>query len=58
MAGEGIKTLIPALENWMLCKEETEQGFGEEEDMVSLFLMTPRDAQPLNFDIQTGSLKS
>lgn len=58
MAGEGIKTLIPALENWTFCKKEEEQGFGEEEDMVSLFLMTARNSQTLNFDIQTGSLKS
>lgn len=59
VAGEGIKGSIhiPALESLMHGNEEGEQGFGEESDPDPLFLIIPLNSQPLNSDIQTGSLK-
>lgn len=59
MAGEGVKgsIRIPALETVMHGNEEEEQGFGEESDTDPLFLIIPLTSLPLNFDIQTGSLK-
>ena len=71
MAGEGIKDSlhICALQDLMHSNEEEEQGFaggggsgvwvevGKGRDIASLFLVIPLNSQPLNFDIQTGSLE-